>query len=52
MHQPKGMTVEELEAGLRWLFAEVYNEEQFNRRKRHYMEIVKRNADEGGAPEA
>jgi radical SAM superfamily enzyme YgiQ (UPF0313 family) len=49
-YQPKGMTVEELETGLRWLFAEVYNEEQFNRRKRHYMEIVKRNADEGGAP--
>jgi len=33
------MSVDELEAGLRWLFAQTYNEEQFN--KRNYMEIVK-----------
>jgi radical SAM superfamily enzyme YgiQ (UPF0313 family) len=40
-YQPKGMTVEELESGLRWLFGEIYNEREFLRRKRHYMEIVK-----------
>jgi radical SAM superfamily enzyme YgiQ (UPF0313 family) len=40
--RPKNMTVEELEAGLRWLFAEIYNEPEFDRRKRHYMDIVKR----------
>jgi radical SAM superfamily enzyme YgiQ (UPF0313 family) len=39
--QPKHMSVETLEEGLRWLFSEIYNEQQFNRRKRHYMEIVK-----------
>lgn len=38
---PKNMTVEELEAGVRWLFQEIYNEKEFTRRKRHYMEIVK-----------
>jgi len=31
------MSVDELEAGLRWLFAQTYNEEQFNKRKRNYM---------------
>ncbi|MFQ5972202.1 MAG: radical SAM protein, partial [Alphaproteobacteria bacterium] len=40
-YRPKNMTVEELEAGLRWLFLETYNEREFNRRKRHYMDIVK-----------
>ncbi len=39
--QPKRMSVDELEAGLRWLFSEIYNERQFSRRKRHYMEIMK-----------
>ena len=39
--RPKRMTVEELEAGMRWLFQEIYNEEEFLRRKRRYMEIVK-----------
>jgi radical SAM superfamily enzyme YgiQ (UPF0313 family) len=38
---PKNMTVDELETGLRWLFAEIYNEPEFDRRKRHYMDIVK-----------
>lgn len=38
---PKNMSVEELEAGMRWLFSEIYNEREFNRRKRHYMEITK-----------
>lgn len=40
-YRPKGMTVEELESGLRWLFREIYNEREFTKRKRHYMEIVK-----------
>jgi len=35
------MTVEELETGMRWLFQEIYNEREYTRRKRHYMEIVK-----------
>ena len=40
-YQPKNMTVDELEAGMRWLFSEIYNEAEFVRRKRRYMEIVK-----------
>lgn len=40
--QPRNMSVEELEAGLRWLFGEVYNAAEFTRRKRHYMDIIKR----------
>ena len=40
-YKPSGMSVEELETGLRWLFAQTYNEEQFNMRKRNYIEIVK-----------
>ena len=39
--RPNKMTVEELESGLRWLFAEVYNETELKRRQRHYMDIVK-----------
>jgi radical SAM superfamily enzyme YgiQ (UPF0313 family) len=40
-YRPRGMTVEQLEEGLRWLFGEVYNEREYTRRQRHYMEIVK-----------
>ncbi len=40
-YQPANMTVDELESGLRWLFGELYNEREFIRRKRNYMEIVK-----------
>ncbi|HSC29004.1 MAG TPA: radical SAM protein [Vicinamibacterales bacterium] len=40
-YRPKKMSVEELEGGLRYLFAELYNEREFLRRKRQYMEIVK-----------
>lgn len=40
-YRPRGMTVEQLEEGLRWLFREVYNEREYTRRQRHYMEIVK-----------
>jgi radical SAM superfamily enzyme YgiQ (UPF0313 family) len=39
--QPKHMSVEELESGVRWLFSEIYNEREFTKRKRHYMELVK-----------
>jgi len=39
---PKQMTVDELESGLRWLFRELYSEQATNRRKRHYVEVVKR----------
>lgn len=39
--EPKQMSVEELESGVRWLFGEIYNEKEFVRRQRHYMEIVK-----------
>ena len=44
-YQPKHMSVAELEAGMRWLFSEIYNEREFLRRKRQYMEIVKERAD-------
>jgi radical SAM superfamily enzyme YgiQ (UPF0313 family) len=40
-YRPTHMTVEQLEEGLRWLFREIYNEREFTRRKRHYMELVK-----------
>jgi len=40
-YRPKGMTVDELESGLRWLFREIYSEQEFTKRKRRYMEIVK-----------
>jgi len=39
--QPKHMSVGELEAGLRWLFSEIYTDRELARRRRHYMEIVK-----------
>ena len=40
-YKPRGMTVEQLEEGIRWLFGQIYNEREFTRRKRNYMEIVK-----------
>ncbi|HYN08024.1 MAG TPA: radical SAM protein [Vicinamibacterales bacterium] len=40
-YQPKHMSVAELEAGMRWLFSEIYNEREFLRRKRQYMELFK-----------
>jgi len=40
-YKPSGMSVEELETGLRWLFEQTYSDEQFNKRKRNYIEIVK-----------
>lgn len=41
-YRPKHMSVEELEQGVRWLFTELYNEGEYTKRKRRYMEIVKR----------
>jgi radical SAM superfamily enzyme YgiQ (UPF0313 family) len=40
-YQPKQMTVEELESGLRWLFTELYAEHAVNARKRRYVELTK-----------
>jgi radical SAM superfamily enzyme YgiQ (UPF0313 family) len=40
-YRPKHMTVEQLEEGLQGLFRAIYNEREFMRRKRHYMELVK-----------
>ncbi|HET9371169.1 MAG TPA: radical SAM protein [Vicinamibacterales bacterium] len=40
-YRPKRMSADDLEQGLRWLFGQIYNEREFLRRKRHYMEIVK-----------
>ena len=41
-YRPKGMSTEQLEEGMRWLFREIYNEREYTRRQRQYMEIVKR----------
>ena len=49
---PKNMSVEELEAGVRWLFQEIYNEREFNARKRHYIDIMKRNWARAGGSDA
>lgn len=38
---PKRMTVRQLEEGLMGLFREVYNEREFAKRQRRYMDIVK-----------
>ncbi len=40
--RPQGMSVAELEGGLRWLFGELYNDQAVARRQRHYMELTKR----------
>jgi radical SAM superfamily enzyme YgiQ (UPF0313 family) len=40
-YRPKRMSVADLEAGMRWLFSEVYAQEPFNARKRRYIEILK-----------
>ncbi len=42
-YRPKNMSVEELEAGMRWLFGEIYNEREFTRRKRRYIDILHAN---------
>jgi radical SAM superfamily enzyme YgiQ (UPF0313 family) len=40
--KPKLMTPEELEEGHLWLMGEIYNQEQYTRRKRMYVDIMKR----------
>jgi radical SAM superfamily enzyme YgiQ (UPF0313 family) len=42
-YHPKNMSVDELEAGMRWLFGEIYSEREFIRRKRRYMDILHAN---------
>jgi radical SAM superfamily enzyme YgiQ (UPF0313 family) len=44
--RPRNMSVDELEEGFRWLAREVYSDREFNRRKRHYMDLMK---SRGGA---
>ncbi|NKB29580.1 MAG: radical SAM protein [Rhodobacteraceae bacterium] len=39
--QPAKMSVEELEQGFIWLASEVYNDREFSRRKRHFMDLSK-----------
>ena len=41
-YRPKNMSVEELEKGLLWLFKEIYTEKEYLKRKRYYMDIVKK----------
>ncbi len=40
--QPKQMTAEELEEGHLWLMQQIYTQAQYNRRKRHYVDIMKK----------
>lgn len=47
---PKHMTVAELEAGMRWLFEQLYSEREQMRRRRHYIEIQKRRLSAAPAP--
>ncbi len=39
--QPKNMTPDELVDGHTWLMTQIYNQEQYTRRKRHYVNIMK-----------
>ena len=38
---PRHMGVDELEAGMRWLFEQLYSDQEQQRRRRHFMEIQK-----------
>jgi radical SAM superfamily enzyme YgiQ (UPF0313 family) len=38
---PRHMSVEELEAGMRWLFEQLYSDTELQRRRRHFIEIQK-----------
>lgn len=40
--QPKNMTVDEMEKGLLWICKEIYNEGEYLKRKRYYMDIIKK----------
>ena len=42
--QPKQMTPDELIDGHAWLMSQIYNQEQYTRRKRHYVNIMKQSA--------
>jgi radical SAM superfamily enzyme YgiQ (UPF0313 family) len=39
--EPKNMTPDELVEGHTWLMQQIYNKEQYTRRKRHYIDIMK-----------
>lgn len=39
--KPKNMSLEQLEDGIKWLFKNLYNEDEFLKRKRYYMEYIK-----------
>jgi radical SAM superfamily enzyme YgiQ (UPF0313 family) len=39
--EPKQMSPDELVEGHAWLMSQIYNQEQFTRRKRHYVNIMK-----------
>src|ERR1043165_7086259 len=39
--EPKNMTPDELVEGHTWLMKQIYNQEQYTRRKRHYVNIMK-----------
>jgi len=39
--KPKNMSLEQLEDGIKWLFKNLYNEDEFLKRKRYYMECIK-----------
>ncbi len=41
-YRPKNMTVAELEAGMRWLFTELYSEEMMRDRRRRYVDLIKK----------
>jgi radical SAM superfamily enzyme YgiQ (UPF0313 family) len=43
---PRHMSVEELEAGMRWLFEQLYSGDEQMRRRRQFMEIQKRRLGE------
>lgn len=43
-YRPAQMSVEELEDGFTQLATKVYSDEEFNRRKRHYMDLTKARA--------
>jgi radical SAM superfamily enzyme YgiQ (UPF0313 family) len=39
--EPENMAPEELVEGHYWLMTEIYNQDQYNRRKRHYIDLMK-----------
>jgi radical SAM superfamily enzyme YgiQ (UPF0313 family) len=45
--RPKNMSIEELEKGLLWIFKEIYTEKEYLKRKRYYMDIIKKLPERG-----